>query len=103
VRQEEEALQARLIHDVLGNPFHPQTPLPPVRLNWNDKTILRMAQSIYDDRKLPEGTLDNTRLAILADALLDSGCDNEELIQHCRSGGVHIRGCWGLDVILGKL
>ena len=42
------------------------------------------------------------RLPILADALLDAGCDNEELIAHCRSAGPHVRGCWAIDLILGK-
>jgi hypothetical protein len=53
-------------------------------------------------RSLPEGTLDSGRLAILSDALLDAGCDNEELIAHCRSPGPHVRGCWALDQILDK-
>jgi hypothetical protein len=57
---------------------------------------------IYEDRKMPEGTLDNARLAILADALLDAGCSDEDLIQHLRSPGPHVRGCWAVDRILGK-
>jgi hypothetical protein len=51
---------------------------------------------------MPAGTLDTARLAILADALLDAGCEKEELIQHCRNDGPHVRGCWALDLILGK-
>jgi hypothetical protein len=51
---------------------------------------------------MPARTLDPTRLAILADALLDAGCDAEELIQHCRSAGPHVRGCWAVDLLLGK-
>jgi hypothetical protein len=51
---------------------------------------------------MPEGTLDSARLAILSDALLDAGCDNEELIAHCRSPEPHVRGCWAVDLILGK-
>jgi hypothetical protein len=42
------------------------------------------------------------RLPILADALLDAGCDDEELIQHCRTEGPHVRGCWVIDLILSK-
>jgi hypothetical protein len=41
-------------------------------------------------------------LPILADALEDAGCDNEEIIAHCRSDGPHVRGCWVVDLILGK-
>jgi hypothetical protein len=41
-------------------------------------------------------------LAILADALFDAGCDNEELLTHCRADGPHVRGCWAVDLILGR-
>ena len=68
--------QAALLHDIFGNPFRPSPPLPPAVLAWNDRTIPRIAQGCYDDRKMPEGTLFNDRLAVLADALLDAGCDN---------------------------
>jgi hypothetical protein len=61
-----------------------------------------MAEAIYEERKMSEGTLDTARLAILADALLDAGCDSEDLIQHCRQPGPHVRGCWAIDLILGK-
>jgi hypothetical protein len=91
-----------IIHDLLGDPFRPSTPLPPAVLAWNDRTIPRLAEAIYEDRKMPEGTLDNARLAILADALLDAGCGDEDLIQHCREPGPHARGCWAVDLILGK-
>jgi hypothetical protein len=76
--------------------------LSPALLAWNDGTVTRIAQGVYEGRKLPEGTLDNSRLAILADALLDAGCDNEELIAHCRSDGPHVRGCWAIDLILNR-
>jgi hypothetical protein len=38
----------------------------------------------------------------LADALEEAGCDNEELLSHCREPGEHVRGCWALDLLLGK-
>ena len=57
--------------------------------------VRRMAEGIYTGRAFD-------RLPILADALLDAGCDNEELIRHCRSDGPHVRGCWAVDLILGK-
>jgi hypothetical protein len=93
--------QASLLRDIF-NPFRPSPPLPPAVLAWGDRTVLRIAQAIYDDRRIPEGTLDTSRLAILADALLDAGCDDERLLAHLRSSGLHVRGCWALDCILGK-
>jgi hypothetical protein len=80
----------------------PLQTLPSAFLAWGDGTVPRIAQAIYDERRLPEGTLDNARLAVLADALLDAGCDDEDLIQHCREPGPHVRGCWAVDLILGK-
>jgi hypothetical protein len=87
--------QAALLRDILGNPFRPSPPLPPAVLAWNDGTVKRMAESIYEDRAFD-------RLPILADALLDAGCDDEELIRHYRSEGPHVRGCWAVDLLLGE-
>jgi hypothetical protein len=98
----ELAHQALALRDIFGNPFRPSPPLPPAVLAWHDRTIPRLAEVIYEVRQLPAGTLDTARLAILADALLDAGCEDEELIAHCRSEGPHIRGCWAIDAILGK-
>jgi hypothetical protein len=85
-----------------GKLFRPSPPLPSAVLAWNDGTVRRIAEGIYEDRRMPEGTLDNARLAILADALLDAGCNDEALLAHCRSEGPHVRGCWAVDLILGK-
>jgi hypothetical protein len=98
----EQRAQAQLLRDIFGNPFRPSPPLPPAVLAWHDATVRRIAEGVYQDWRMPEGTLDTARLAILADALLDAGCDGEELIQHCRSEGPHVRGCWVVDLILGK-
>jgi hypothetical protein len=91
----EAAYQATLLRDIIGSPFGPSPPLPATMLSWNDSTVRRIAEGIYDDRAFD-------RLPILSDALLDAGCDNEDLIQHCRSAGPHVRGCWAVDLILGK-
>jgi hypothetical protein len=80
----------------------PWQTLPSAVLAWSDRTVPRLAEAIYADRKMPEGTLDPARLAILADALLDAGFDDEELLAHLRSNGPHVRGCWAVDLILGK-
>ncbi len=93
---------ASVLRDIFGNPFRPSPPLPPTVLRWSDGTVRRIAKGIYEDRKMPAGTLDTARLAILADALIDGGCQDEDLIAHCRSSGPHVRGCWAVDLILGK-
>jgi hypothetical protein len=91
-----------LVFDIFGNHFRPPPSLPAAILAWNDGTVIRLAEAAYDDRRLPDGTLDTSRLAILADALLDAGCDDEELLSHLRSDGPHYLGCWGVDLLLGK-
>jgi hypothetical protein len=100
--EREDRPQADLLRCIFGNPFRPSPPLASAVLAWNDGTVRRIAEGVYEERKMPEGTLDTARLAILADALLDAGCDNEELIAHLRGEGPHVRGCWALDLILGK-
>jgi hypothetical protein len=99
----EPAAQVALLRDVFGNLLRRPPPLPAAILAWSDGTARRIAEGIYEDRQMPEGTLDTGRLAILADALLDAGCHDEVLIQHCRSEGPHVRGCWAVDLVLGKL
>ena len=86
--------QARLLRDLFGNPFHPAD-IDPSWLIWNDATILKFAQGIHADRAFD-------RLPILADALEDAGCDNADILAHCRGPGPHVRGCWVVDLLLGK-
>lgn len=83
--------QTRILRDIFGNPFRPIT-FDPV---WLTPTVVQLAQSIYDDRAFD-------RLPVLADALHDAGCDNDEILTHCRGPGPHVRGCWALDLMLGK-
>jgi len=92
----EKAAQAALVRDVFGNPFYPVKPDPA----WLTPTVVPLARTAYDDRILPGGTLDHDRLAVLADALEDAGCDNAEVLSHLRGPGPHVRGCWGIDLIL---
>jgi hypothetical protein len=98
--------QGHFLSDIVRVPVltfsTPLQTLPSAVLAWNDRTVPRLAQSIYEERRMPQGTLDTARLTSLADALLDAGCDNEELIANCRSDGPHVRGCWAIDLILGK-
>jgi hypothetical protein len=96
-----KAWMVSVLRCIFGNPFRPAT-ISPAILTWHDAIIPRLAQAIYDERQMPAGTFDLARMNILADALLDAGCDNEEIIQHCRSDKSHVRGCWVVDLILGK-
>jgi hypothetical protein len=90
----EEAAHAAFVREVFGNPF--QRPrIDKTWLRWNDSTVPKIAMGIYEERAFD-------RMPILADALLDAGCDNEEVLAHCRSDGPHVRGCWVIDLILGK-
>jgi hypothetical protein len=60
-----------------------------------------MAQAAYEHRDLPGGTLEPHRLAVLADALEEAGCDNPLILGHLRGPGTHWRGCWAVDGCLG--
>jgi hypothetical protein len=64
--------------------------------------VLKLAQAAYDNRLLPSGLLDNGCLAILADALEEAGCTDADILSHLRGPGPHARGCWALDLVLGK-
>lgn len=92
---------AAAIRDIFGNPFRPTT-IDPSLLAWRDATIPKLAQAAYDERELSSGHLDAKRLAILADALEESGCANEDVLAHLRGPGPHVRGCWVVDLLLGK-
>jgi hypothetical protein len=86
------------LRDIFGNPFRPVT-LDPA---WLTTTVVRMAQAANEEGHLAEGTLDVVRLGILADALEEAGCTDAEVLSHCRGPGPHVRGCWVLDLLLGK-
>jgi hypothetical protein len=88
-----------LLAELVGNPFRTVTFDSACRT----PTILSLAQAAYDDRLLPGGHLDPARLGVLCDALLDAGCPEEhELLTHLRSPGLHVRGCFAIDLITGK-
>jgi hypothetical protein len=82
---------AELVREVFGNPFRPLTFTP----QWRTDTVVGLARQIYESR-------DFSAMPILADALQDTGCDNEEILDHCRGSGPHVRGCWVVDLVLGK-
>jgi hypothetical protein len=67
---------------------------------WLTPTVTSLAAAA--DEALPTGDLDPFRLAILADALEEAGCTNADIMNHLRHPGEHVRGCWVVDLILGK-
>jgi len=89
---------ANLLRDIFGNPFRPVV-CDPARIS---STVTKLAQAAYDERSLPAGTLELDRLAVLADALEDAGCDSADILSHLRNPGTHVRGCWVIDLILGR-
>jgi hypothetical protein len=93
-RVAEEKVQADILRCLFGNPFR-RVAIDPGWLRWNDATVPKVAQAIYDDRAFD-------RLPILADALEEAGCANAEMLRHCRGPGPHARGCWVVDLVLGK-
>jgi hypothetical protein len=97
----ERQVRCVLLRDLFGNPFQPVT-VSSAWLTWHDGLVVRLAQAAYDNRTLPDGTLDKDRLAVLADALEEAGCQDVQILGHLRSGGDHVRGCWVVDCLLGK-
>jgi hypothetical protein len=88
----EQSLAMRsLVWEVAGNPFHPVAFNP----SWRTSTAVALAGQMYDRREF-------SAMAILADALQDAGCDSEDVLNHCRTQGEHVRGCWVVDLVLGK-
>jgi hypothetical protein len=96
-----EAPATELVREIFGNPGR-STKLDHAWLAWNNGTIGRLARVIYEERTLPAGTLDLSRLAVLADALEDAGCTDAGILNHLRSPGPHVRGCAALDLLLEK-
>jgi hypothetical protein len=91
----EAAEQAALVRDLFADPSRAAPTIDPAWLAWADGTLPKLAQGIYDERAFD-------RLPLLADALEDAGCTNQDLLSHCRGVGPHVRGCWALDLLLGR-
>jgi hypothetical protein len=82
----------KLLHDIFGNPFRPAAFSP----EWRTDTAVALARQMYESR-------DFSAMPILADALQDAGCDNEDILNHCRDPKqVHVRGCWVVDLMRGN-
>ncbi|WP_204249845.1 hypothetical protein [Gemmata sp. SH-PL17] len=72
-------------------------PREPVKFSpsWHTPTAIALASQMYESR-------DFSAMPILADALQDAGCDCTDILSHCRGPGPHVRGCWVVDLVLGK-
>jgi hypothetical protein len=91
LRDEHLRLQATIFRDIVGNALDPVA----FDSRWRTDDTLGLARGIYMDRAF-------TRLPLLADALMDAGCADDRLVGHCRSAGPHTRGCWAVNLVLGK-
>ncbi|MDB5306908.1 MAG: hypothetical protein JWO38_1110 [Gemmataceae bacterium] len=88
---EDRSAQYELVRCVFGNPYRPVS----TDRSWLSTTVLSLARQMYESR-------DFSPMPILADALQDAGCDDDDVLSHCRGPGPHVRGCWVVDLVLGK-
>jgi hypothetical protein len=84
-----------LLHEIFG-----PLPLRDIAADpaWLTTDVQLLARGIYDEKAFD-------RMPILADALQDAGCSNEEVLRHCRQKPhrtEHVRGCWVIDLLLGQ-
>jgi hypothetical protein len=88
----EHTAQSHLLRCIFGPlPFRAVTLDP----SWRTSTVVALAQQMYESR-------DFSAMPILADALQDAGCDNDDILSHCHSAEPHVRGCWVVDLVLKK-
>jgi len=83
-------VQFELLREIIGNPFRK----PTFDLGWRTLDAVALARDVYAERAFD-------RLPILAEYLQRAGCEDEQLLGHCRRPGRHVRGCWVLDLVLG--
>jgi hypothetical protein len=93
VHHSADPVECDLLRDIF-NPFR-RVPVNPAWLSWSGGTATRLARVIYEERRFAD-------LPVLADALEEAGCAGADLLDHCRSGGDHVRGCWVVDALLAK-
>lgn len=87
----EVKMQADLAREVFGNIVRPVS----FHKHWRTSDTLALATMIDETQAFGH-------MPILGDALMDAGCEDEEVIQHCRSSAPHVRGCWLVDMVLGR-
>jgi hypothetical protein len=86
------AHQAELVRDI----FPPPGFAPELNRDWLTDTVLALARQADESGEY-------SALPILADALQDAGCNNEVMLDRCRApSGIHGRGNWVVDLLLGR-
>ncbi len=91
LQEKPHGLLVSIIREIFGNPFRPIT----FAHEWRTSPAVALASQMYESR-------DFSAMPILADALQDAGCDNDDILNHCRGPGPHVRGCWVVDAVLNK-
>ena len=91
----ESQRQCELLRELFGFPCRPMPAIDPSLLRWGNGTVQKIAELIYTERRFED-------LLVLADALEEAGCTDADILNHCRQPGEHVRGCWVVDLILGK-
>lgn len=91
LRHDPSVFLPAVMREIFGNPFRPVEFDP----RWRSETVVALAAATYAERAFD-------RLPILADALEDAGCNDADILAHCRGDGPHVRGCWVVDLVLGK-
>lgn len=87
----EKWYQCQLLRDIYGNPFQPIV----FESSWGSAEAVELATDIF-------ATWDPANFPRLAKALQHAGCDQAEILKHCRGKGPHVHGCWVIDLILEK-
>jgi hypothetical protein len=87
----ERLAQCRILRDLFGNPFRPVVSEPA----WATREVIAIATEVYQADEF-------RHTGVLADALEDAGCAEPELLRHLRGRGPHFRGCWAVDLVVGK-
>lgn len=85
------AVALSLLTDIFGDPFRPVVFDP----SWRSEAVVGLARGMYESR-------DFATMPVLADALVAAGCADAEMLGHCRGPSPHVRGCWVVDLVLGK-
>jgi hypothetical protein len=91
-RADESRRQCDLFRDIFDDPFRPTPAVDKACLTWGGGTVPKLAQAIYDGRTFEQ-------VPVLADALEEAGCAEQELLGHLRGPGPHVRVCWALDTL----